>query len=183
MFGACEWGEAALKNPRTGTGMAYLGRVEMIIRKDQAPVVHADEEDTQYYGPSEWLHLSDEGGLTQFGAHVHTLQPGTRSSDRHWHEEQDEFHYMLSGEATVIEEDGLHLLQAGDAACWPAGAANAHHVVNHSDAPCSFLIFGTRVIPDVIHYPERGEILYDFEDGSWRLQRANGTIIEEGRDS
>ena len=88
----------------------------MIIRKDQAPVVHADEEDTQYYGPSEWLHLSDEGGLTQFGAHVHTLQPGTRSSDRHWHEEQDEFLYMLSGEATVIEEDGLHLLQAGDVA-------------------------------------------------------------------
>ena len=76
----------------------------------------ADEEDTQYYGPSEWLHLSDEGGLTQFGAHVHTLRPGTRSSDRHWHEEQDEFLYMLSGEATVIEEDGLHLLQAGDVA-------------------------------------------------------------------
>ena len=113
MFGPCEWGEAAWKNPRTGTGTAYLGRVEMIIRKDQAPVVHADEEDTQYYGPSEWLHLSDEGGLTQFGAHVHTLQPGTRSSDRHWHEEQDEFLYMLSGEATVIEEDGPHLLQAG----------------------------------------------------------------------
>ena len=54
----------------------------MIIRKDQAPVVHADEEDARYYGPSEWLHLSDEGGLTKFGAHIHTLQPGSRSSDR-----------------------------------------------------------------------------------------------------
>ena len=74
-------------------------------------------------------------------------------------------------------------LRERDAACWPAGAASAHHLVNHSDAPCSFLIFGTRVIPDVIHYPERGEILYDFEDGSWRMQRANGTLIEEGRDS
>ena len=131
----------------------------MIIRKDQAPVVHADEEDTQYYGPSEWLHLSDEGGLTPFGAHVHTLQPGTRSSDRHWYEEQDEFLYMLSGEATVIEEDSPHLLQAADAACWPAGAASAHHVVNRSDAPCSFLIFGTRVIPDVTHYPDRRDPL------------------------
>jgi uncharacterized cupin superfamily protein len=78
----------------------------MIIRKDQAPVDHADEEDAQMYGASEWLHLSDEGGLTQFGAHVHTLQPGSRSSDRHWHEEEDEFLYMLSGEGTVIEEDG-----------------------------------------------------------------------------
>ena len=78
----------------------------MIIRKDQAPVDHADEEDAQMYGASEWLHLSDEGGLTQFGAHVHTLQPGSRSSNRHWHEEEDEFLYMLSGEGTVIEEDG-----------------------------------------------------------------------------
>jgi uncharacterized cupin superfamily protein len=54
----------------------------MIIQKDQAPVVHADEEDARYYGPSEWLHLSDEGGLTKFGAHIHTLQPGLHSSDR-----------------------------------------------------------------------------------------------------
>ncbi|MEJ7815869.1 MAG: cupin domain-containing protein, partial [Rubrobacter sp.] len=115
----------------------------MIIRKDQAPVDPSDEEDTQYYGPSEWLHLSDEGGLTQFVAHVHTLRPGTRSSDRHWHEEQDEFLYVLSGEATVIEEDGPHLLRSGDAACWPAGAENAHHVVNRSGAPCSlYLGFG-----------------------------------------
>ncbi len=43
MFGACEWGEAACKHPRTWTGTAYLGRGEMIIRKDQPPVVHADE--------------------------------------------------------------------------------------------------------------------------------------------
>jgi hypothetical protein len=45
----------------------------MIIRKDQPPRDSSDEEDTQYYGPSELLHLSDEGGLTQFGAHIHTL--------------------------------------------------------------------------------------------------------------
>ena len=118
----------------------------MIIRKGQAPVVHADEEDTQYYGSSELLPLADVGGLTQFGAHLQTLQPGTRSSDRHWHEAQDEFLYVISGEATVIEEDGPHLLQPGDAACWPAGAENAHQVVNRSESPCSFLIFGTLVL-------------------------------------
>jgi hypothetical protein len=56
-----------------GTGR---GRDKMIIRKDQAPVVHTDGEDARYYGLSQWLHLSDEGGLTQFGAHLHTLQPG-----------------------------------------------------------------------------------------------------------
>ena len=115
----------------------------MIIRKDQASVVHADEEDARYYGPSEWLHLSDEGGLTQFGAH--TLRPG-------------------------------------DAACWPAGEANAHQVVNRSGTLCSYLILGSRAIPDVVHYPDRGDVLYAFEDGSWRLQRTDGALIKEGRD-
>jgi uncharacterized cupin superfamily protein len=178
-FGACE-GEKPLGSVRKGYG-TYLGRVEMIIRKGQTPVIHADEEDARYYGPSELLPLADVGGLTQFGAHLHTLQPGTRSSDRHWHEAQDEFLYVISGEATVIEEDGPHLLQPGDAACWPAGAENAHHVVNRSESPCSFLIFGTRVLPDVIHYPDQGEILYDFEDGSSRRERNDGTLIEELR--
>ena len=153
----------------------------MIITKGQAPVVHADEEDTRYYGSSELLPLADVGGLTQFGAHLQTLQPRTRSSDRHWHEAQDEFLYVISGEATVIEDDGPHPLHPGDAACWPAGAPNAHQVVNPSESPCSFLIFGSRMLPDVIHYPDLGEVLYDFEDGSSRLQRNDGTLIKEGK--
>jgi uncharacterized cupin superfamily protein len=161
-------------------GTAHPRRAEMIIRKDQVPVEHAAEEDAQMYGLSESVRLSDAGGLTQFGAYVQTLQPGPRSSDRHWHEEEDEFLYMLSGEATVIEEDGAHTLYPGDAACWPAGTANAHQVVNRSNAPCSYLIFGTRVLPDTVHYPDRGEVLYDFEDGTWRLQRTDGTLVKGG---
>ncbi len=176
----------------------------MIIRKDQAPMDRGNEEKTTRCTASASLCTFQRraGWPSSSVAHVHTLQPGSRSSDRHWHEEEDEFLYMLSGEATVIEEDGPHLLQAGDAACWPADAANAHHVVNHSDAPCSFLIFGTRELPDVIHYPDLGETLYDFEDGSsrrehndgtlieklrtfedgsWQLQRADGTLIKEGK--
>jgi len=62
----------------------------MIIRKDQVEVDRRTEEGTQIYG-AESLHLSDEGGLTQFGAHIQTLQPGSRSSHRYWHEEEDEF--------------------------------------------------------------------------------------------
>jgi uncharacterized cupin superfamily protein len=153
----------------------------MIIRKDQVPVEHAAEEDAQMYGLSESVRLSDAGGLTQFGAYVQTLHPGPRSSDRHWHEEEDEFLYMLSGEATVIEEDGAHLLHPGDAACWPAGAANAHQVVNRSGAPCTYLIFGTRMAHDIVHYPDVRRILYD-EGGTWRLHRTDdGSLIKGGK--
>jgi uncharacterized cupin superfamily protein len=152
----------------------------MIIRKDQAPVDRGTAEDEQTYGARESLHLTEEGGLTQFVAHVQTLQPGSRSGDRHWHEEEDELLYMLSGEATVIEEDGPHTLHLGDAACWPAGTANAHQVVNCLDAPCTYLIFGAGAVPDVVHSPERGEILRAFKDGTWRIERTDGTLINEG---
>src|SRR5215211_2251615 len=153
----------------------------MIIRKDQAPVDRGTAEDEQTYGARESLHLTEEGGLTQFVAHVQTLQPCSRSSDRHWHEEEDELLYMLSGEATVVEEDGAHPLGPGDAACWPAGTANAHQVVNRSGAPCTYLIFGTRMAHEVIHYPDVEKVGY-IEGETWRLHRAdNGTLIMEGK--
>jgi uncharacterized cupin superfamily protein len=153
----------------------------MIIRKGQAAVDRGTEEDERKYGARESLHLSEEGGLTQFVAQVETLQPGSRS-DRHWHEEEDELLYVLSGEATVVEEDGPHTLGPGDAACWPAGVANAHQVVNRSGAPCSYLIFGSGAVPDVVHYPARGEILRAFDDGSWRIERTDGTVVKERRE-
>jgi uncharacterized cupin superfamily protein len=148
----------------------HPGRIEMIVRKDARPADHDAEERLDY---------SEVGGLTQFGAYVETLQPGSRSSERHWHEESDELLYMLSGEATVIEDDGAHQLRRGDAACWPAGAPNAHQVLNRSEEPCTFLIFGTRMAHDIVHYPDVGRTLHD-EDGIWRLQSDDGTLIKGG---
>lgn len=151
----------------------------MIVRKDQPPSDPGIDGRAERFGAFESLHYSDAGGLTQFGAYVETLQPGSRSSDRHWHEQEDEFLYLLSGEATVVEEDGEYLLRPGDAACWPAGTANAHHVVNRSGAPCSYLIVGTRSAHDVVHYPDVGRTLYN-EDSTWRLLASDGTLIKEG---
>jgi uncharacterized cupin superfamily protein len=128
----------------------------------------------------EWLHLSDAGGLTHYGAYLETLQPGAKSSDRHWHEKEDEFLFMVEGEAIVVENDGEHVLGAGDAACWPAGVPNAHQIVNRSSAPCSYLIVGTRVTHDVCWSPDTGRVLYT-EGHDWRLEAADGTVLKSGR--
>jgi Cupin domain len=37
-------------------------------------------------------------GLTQFGVNICTLKPGAFSSQRHWHENEDELVYVLEGE-------------------------------------------------------------------------------------
>jgi uncharacterized cupin superfamily protein len=145
----------------------------LIIRKDTARRGEAAGEG------KEWRHLSDAGGLTQYGAYLETLQPGGKSSDRHWHEKEDEFIYVVSGEATV-EDDGEHVLHPGDAACWPAGVPIAHQVVNRSQTPCSYLIVGTRVTHDVCHYPESGRILHT-EGEDWRIEARDGQVLAAGK--
>ena len=128
----------------------------------------------------EWLYYSDEGGLTQFGAYVDTLQPGAKSSEKHWHENEDEFLYVLDGEVTVIEEEVETVLNPGDSACWPAGEPVAHTVANRSAASCSYLIVGTRVTHDACHYPDSGQTLYT-EGEQWRIENADGTVLKTGR--
>ena len=123
----------------------------MILRKGTSRTQEATPEQAARLGHYRAELLSDTGGLTQFGAFVETLAPGAFSSDRHWHEAEDEFLYMLAGEATVIEDDGAHVLHPSDVASGPAGVANGHHVHNRSAAPCSYLIVGTRAASDRVH--------------------------------
>ena len=104
----------------------------MIVRKGQARSKARDEPG---FGAMETASFSDSAGITQYGAYLQTLQPGARSSTRHWHEQEDEFLYVVAGRVTVVENDGPHILEPGDAACWPAGVPNAHHVLNESSEP------------------------------------------------
>lgn len=98
--------------------------------------------------------LGDAGGLTQFGVNIVYLEPGARSSIRHWHEQQDEFAIVLSGTCTLVEEDGETPLHPGDCAAFPAGVANGHSLENRTTAPASFLVVGTRTETEVGHYPD-----------------------------
>lgn len=50
--------------------------------------------------------LGDIFGLNQFGVNLTELAPGAASSERHWHEREDEFIFVISGEVTLIDDDG-----------------------------------------------------------------------------
>lgn len=83
--------------------------------------------------------LAPAGGLSELGASHVVLKPGAWSSQRHWHEGEDEMVVILSGEAILVEDDGATPLQAGDICVWPKGTANGHHLRNESDADCIFV--------------------------------------------
>jgi uncharacterized cupin superfamily protein len=98
--------------------------------------------------------LGDAGGLTQFGVNLCRLEPGSGSSIRHWHHNEDEFVLMLSGEAVLIENEGETVLKPGDAATFKAGVANGHNIVNRGTVDAVFLEVGTRAPTEIADYPD-----------------------------
>lgn len=115
-------------------------------------------------GPYGEIPLGDVVGLAQFGVHLERLPSGSGSSHRHWHESEDEFVYLVSGELVLIE-DKETLLRAGDAAGWKAGSPIGHRFENRSDSDAVMLVVGTRKTEDVVHYPDHGVILRRSEGG------------------
>ena len=98
--------------------------------------------------------LGNAIGLDQFGVNLSRLKPGAASSQRHWHQAEDEFVYMLEGELVLIEDDGETVLRPGDAAGWKAGVANGHCLVNRSSRDAVYLEIGSRAPREVASYPD-----------------------------
>ena len=115
--------------------------------------------------------LGDAAGLTDFGVNLLRLAPGVWSSQRHWHDREDEFVYVLAGEVALVTDAGETLLKAGDCAGFPKGAADGHHLINRSAADALVLEVGTRSEDDATVYsdidmkydPERGYVHKDGE--------------------
>jgi uncharacterized cupin superfamily protein len=98
--------------------------------------------------------LGNLAGLTQFGVNLTRLKPGAASALRHWHETEDEFVYVLEGEATLVESDGETILQAGECAGFKANVDNGHCLINKSSGDVLYLEIGTRSVEDRYHYPD-----------------------------
>ena len=88
--------------------------------------------------------LGDAAGLTQFGVNLMRLPPGAWSSQRHWHAQEDEFVYVLSGEVWLITDAGEEQLRAGDCAGFKAGVRDGHHLQNRSSSDAVLLEVGSR---------------------------------------
>ena len=103
-------------------------------------------------GPFASVAVGELGGLTRFGVRIETLPPGSASSMRHWHSEEDEFVLVLSGAPTLVEDTGETPMGPGDAAGFAHGRPNGHHLVNRSAANASFLVAGNRRSEDICTY-------------------------------
>jgi uncharacterized cupin superfamily protein len=117
--------------------------------------------------------LGRDAGLTHFGVNICTLKPGAASSQRHWHEKEDELVYMLEGEVVLCEDGGETVLKPGDAAAWKAGVENGHCLINRSNRDALFIEVGTSAAAERAHYSDI-DMMVTREDKVARYTRKNG---------
>ncbi|KSB88240.1 transcriptional regulator [Caulobacter vibrioides] len=143
---------------------------------DQAPTRHGTAYPAPFDQPcrarKRWK-LGDAVGLIQFGVNLMRLEPGTWSSQRHWHTAEDEFVWVVEGEVVLVEDGGETTLRAGDCAGFKAGVPNGHQIQNRSAAVAVLLEMGSRrPEEDGCDYPDLdlmirpGEEIYRHRDGT-----------------
>jgi uncharacterized cupin superfamily protein len=117
--------------------------------------------------------LGNAADLSQFGVNLTRLKPGAASALRHWHQNEDEFVYILAGELVLIEDDGETIMRPGDCAGFKANVANGHHLVNRTERDALYLEVGTRAPAECAHYPDV-DLKFERDETGARILHKNG---------
>jgi uncharacterized cupin superfamily protein len=99
--------------------------------------------------------LTDPLGFTGMGVHLVHLEPGDLSSEHHFHEEDEEFVYLLSGRAVASIGDQELEVGPGDFMAFPRHSP-PHHMENRGAETVVYLVGGTRSPIDICNYPRLG---------------------------
>jgi uncharacterized cupin superfamily protein len=112
--------------------------------------------------PEDW---SGGGGLQKrlvergplLGATLYELGRGNFMI-YHAHHGSEELLIVLRGQPTLRTPEGERQLEEGDVVHFAAGPDGAHGIRNDSDEPVRYVVAGTRVSPEIVEYPELGQI-------------------------
>jgi len=97
-------------------------------------------------------------GLAQCVVSLYEIPPGKAAYPYHYHTQNEECFYILSGSGTLRTEQGERPVQAGEFLFFPAGGHGAHKLTNTGDADLVYLDFDTSHGVDVSFYPDSGKI-------------------------
>ncbi len=102
---------------------------------------------------------------SEIGATVMELDPGNFVV-YHFHHRWEELLVVLRGRPTLRAPDGERMLDEGDVVHFPTGPAGAHALRNETDDPARVLMVSTQGGPEVVEYPDLGQITAQARTGS-----------------
>ena len=118
--------------------------------------------------------LGDLFGLANFGVNLVRLLPGAGSALRHAHSRQDEFVYIVQGNAVLVTDAGETQLSAGMCAGFKFGTGNGHQLLNRSGEEVIYLEVGDRSAGDTVVYPD-DDLQAAFVEGKWQFAHKDGS--------
>jgi uncharacterized cupin superfamily protein len=102
--------------------------------------------------------VASKAGAEQLGGTLYELPPGSAGAPLHVHHGMEELAVVIAGTPTLRTLDGEFELAAGDVVAFPRGQRGAHTLANRSDAPVRYLMISTKVMPEIVEYPEQGTV-------------------------
>jgi len=96
--------------------------------------------------------LGDATGLSSLGVHLVRLTPGRESTEYHFHHQDEEWIYVLSGRGTATIGGEEHEVGAGDFMGFVVRSA-PHTLRNPHAEDLVYLVGGNRLPFDVCDYP------------------------------
>lgn len=115
-------------------------------------------------------------GLTSFGVNLCRVEPGGQTSYRHAHTVQDEFVWVLEGEAVLRTDVGEQTLTTGQCAAFKAGTGDGHHFVNRTTSDVLLLVVGDRLPDDAVSYPD-DDLAATHDGTTYRFTRKDGSPL------
>jgi uncharacterized cupin superfamily protein len=117
--------------------------------------------------------LVPRGWDTVLGASLYELGPGNFVV-YHAHHGSDELLLVLDGAPTLRTPAGERQLRRGDVIHFPPGPDGAHGLRNESDEPVRYVMFGTRVSPEVVEYPDLRQVTAQSRHGLFLIHDVEG---------
>lgn len=104
------------------------------------------------------------------GASVYELGPGNFVV-YHFHHGAEEMMIVLRGTPTLRTPEGERVLDEGTVVHFAAGPDGAHAVRNDSEQPTRFVMISDHPSPEVVEYPDLGQITAQAGTGSQTGER------------
>lgn len=102
------------------------------------------------------------------------VDPGNYAYGYHYHEENEEVFFIISGEALVKTETGEIRLKKGDIICFPANKEGSHVISNPSKTEkLVYLDVGSCNVPDVVHFTGTNKGMVFAKSGMYNFEKNN----------
>lgn len=124
--------------------------------------------------------LGDAAGLTTIGVHMVRLKQGDESTEYHFHHQDEEWVYILSGRGIAEIGGRKYKIGAGDFMGFTA-PSQPHGMTNPYKADLVYLVGGNRWALDVCDYPRIQKRRYRMNGDNVYLDLAALTRVQRHR--